>query len=126
MSLTVYMLASMLIFCLFNAHIYRHEGWTPIKYMQHGYGQQHKLRHTALTMDMNYGQRHAAWTWRYSMDIDMQHVGHAEWTWSCIKDMGRQQGHAYTAWTCILHMLQGHGHVQYHGDKHGKGHAPWT
>jgi hypothetical protein len=58
MSLTVYMLASMLIFCLFNVHIYRHEGWTPIKYMQHGYGQQHKLRHTALTMDMNYGQIH--------------------------------------------------------------------
>ncbi len=71
------------------------------------------------------------------MDIDMQHVGHAEWTWSCIKDMDRQQGHAYPAWTCILHMLQGHGHVQYHGDKHAawKGtctmdvnmnQSPWT
>jgi hypothetical protein len=58
-------------------------------YIQHGLGLEAwawTIGHTECT--------HAAWTWRCSMDMDMQHeYGDAAWTWRCSMDMDMQRGH---------------------------------
>ncbi len=62
-----------------------------------------------MALNMQHWQGHTAWTWKCSINMDIQHghgqatwLGHAAWTWTCSID-----GHvAWTeTWACGMYML---------------------